>query len=54
MLNCKATEDCFYGGERCRKDSVVNFTGAKKDLPSYLVEIEEVKTIKTKTTKKED
>lgn len=43
MIECKTDKDCFYGGSRHRKGDTVIFKGAKKDLPSYLIEVKKPK-----------
>ena len=40
MAKVSTSKDCFYGGNLYRKGDTLEYTGVKKDMPSYFTEIE--------------
>ena len=38
MAKVSTSKDCFYGGNLYRKGDTLEYTGVKKDMPSYFVE----------------
>lgn len=53
MAKVSTSKDCFYGGNLYRKGDKLEYTGVKKDMPSYFLEVGEkaVEKPKAKSTK---